>query len=44
MHPARFSYGTAGGSAHLRGVLADHLRQFRGVTADPEPALRTPGK
>ena len=43
MHPARFSYGTAGGSVRLRGVLADHLRQFRGVTADPDDIVITDG-
>jgi len=43
MHPARFAYGTAGGSARLRSVLADHLRQFRGVTADPDDIVITDG-
>jgi GntR family transcriptional regulator / MocR family aminotransferase len=42
-HPYRFSYGDPVGLTRLRSVLADHLQQFRGVTAAPEQIIVVEG-
>jgi GntR family transcriptional regulator/MocR family aminotransferase len=42
-HPHRFSYGEPVGLRRLRTVLADHLQQFRGVTASPEQIVIVEG-
>ena len=42
-HPERFSYGNPAGVTRLRTVLADHLRQFRGLTADRDDIIIVEG-
>jgi GntR family transcriptional regulator / MocR family aminotransferase len=42
-HPLRFSYGNPAGVTRLRTVLADHLRQFRGLTATADDIIVVEG-
>ena len=42
-HPERFSYSYPNGSPRLREVLADHLRQFRGLTTGPDEIIVVEG-
>jgi GntR family transcriptional regulator/MocR family aminotransferase len=42
-HPERFSYSFPNGLARLREVLADHLRQFRGLCAGPDEIIIVEG-
>jgi GntR family transcriptional regulator/MocR family aminotransferase len=42
-HPQRFSYSDPSGVTRLRAVLADHLRQFRGLTAGPDQIIIVEG-
>ena len=42
-HPQRFSYSDPAGVTRLRTVLADHLRQFRGLTATADDIVIVEG-
>ena len=42
-HPKRFAYGDPVGVPRLRIALADHLRQFRGLTVAPDDIIVVEG-